>query len=265
MTAGMETGMKNTYQSLFCTTAVVLVLIGCAESNTERADQTPAAALTNANHQPASNTLPNWEPDLKPYGFVSKEGEQQFYIDAKKFHGESIEDAGDYYDILGVGCSWYCGGEAWNVTASSTLAGQGPNTYIANHAHDLGYDTAWVEGVEGPGIGQTLTYTFTNKCPRITHMHIHTGYTKDEITWIKNNRVRTLELSINGESIAKLQLADTRAQQSFNFEAFGLGPLGRRADGKDLTLTFKILDVYPGTTYDDTAITEIYFDGIDVH
>ena len=40
---------------------------------------------------------------------------------------------------------------------------------------------------------------------------------------------------------------------------------GYRVDGKDLVLTFKIVDVYPGTTYDDTAITEIFFDGMDVH
>lgn len=32
-----------------------------------------------------------------------------------------------------------------------------------------------------------------------------------------------------------------------------------------LVIRFKICDVYPGTKYKDTAITEIYFDGIDVH
>lgn len=30
-------------------------------------------------------------------------------------------------------------------------------------------------------------------------------------------------------------------------------------------MKFKILDVYKGDKYDGTAITEIYFDGIDVH
>jgi intein/homing endonuclease len=42
-------------------------------------------------------------------------------------------------------------------------------------------------------------------------------------------------------------------------------PLGRRPDGKDLVLKFEITDVYPGDKYDDTAITELFFDGIDVH
>ena len=33
----------------------------------------------------------------------------------------------------------------------------------------------------------------------------------------------------------------------------------------DWTLRFEILDVYPGSRYDDTVIAELYFDGIDVH
>jgi len=32
-----------------------------------------------------------------------------------------------------------------------------------------------------------------------------------------------------------------------------------------LILKFEILEVYKGSKYNDTAITEIYFDGIDVH
>jgi hypothetical protein len=33
----------------------------------------------------------------------------------------------------------------------------------------------------------------------------------------------------------------------------------------DWTLKFEILDVYPGDKYSDTVITELFFDGIDVH
>jgi hypothetical protein len=31
------------------------------------------------------------------------------------------------------------------------------------------------------------------------------------------------------------------------------------------SIKFEILEVYPGEKYQDAAITEIYFDGIDVH
>lgn len=127
------------------------------------------------------------------------------------------------------------------------------------------FDTAWVEGVDGPGIGESLIYRFDNKYPRITKVLVHTGYIKNESIWIKNNRVRLLELSINGTPTALLQLSDTRAEQSFDLEQLGVGPLGRRDDREDLILTFTIRHVYPGTMYDDTAISETYFDGIDVH
>ena len=36
-------------------------------------------------------------------------------------------------------------------------------------------------------------------------------------------------------------------------------------DGSDLVLKFEIIEVYKGLKYNDTAITEIYFDGMDVH
>jgi hypothetical protein len=32
-----------------------------------------------------------------------------------------------------------------------------------------------------------------------------------------------------------------------------------------LLLTFTILEVYPGDQFDDTVITELWFDGIDSH
>jgi hypothetical protein len=55
-------------------------------------------------------------------------------------------------------------------------------------------------------------------------------------------------------------LADTTAAQSFSIEAV-------RSNDKDqdLMLTLEIASIYKGDKYADTAITEIYFNGIDVH
>ena len=51
--------------------------------------------------------------------------------------------------------------------------------------------------------------------------------------------------------------------QFFEIGTVGYGP---RTTNKDpWTLKFEILDVYPGEKYDDTVISELYFDGIDVH
>ena len=49
------------------------------------------------------------------------------------------------------------------------------------------------------------------------------------------------------------------------------GRRGRKAVEKhnpnapDWKLRFEILEVYPGSKFEDIAISELYFDGIDVH
>jgi hypothetical protein len=57
-----------------------------------------------------------------------------------------------------------------------------------------------------------------------------------------------------------LNLLDTKDDQIPQ-----LGTFGRNTDGSDLVLKFEIIEVYKGLKNNDTAITEIYFDGIDVH
>ena len=94
----------------------------------------------------------------------------------------------------------------------------------------------------------------------LTSIIISNGYMKSEETWKNNNRVKSLKLYINDKAHGILQLSDTRTDQEFK-----LGTFGKNKDGSDLVLRFEILDIYKGDKYNDTAITEIYFDGIDVH
>ncbi|MBR5864650.1 MAG: hypothetical protein IKY89_00085 [Alistipes sp.] len=156
-------------------------------------------------------------------------------------------------------CSWYCGGQIDSVTASSALA----DRYAAENAHDFSIVTAWVEGVEGNGEGEYLRYSFPGTCPRITTVLIHNGYVKNWEVWYDNARVKRLLMYYNDEPYAILNLQDTMGLQSFD-----VGILGHeeRSDASPAwSIKFEILEVYPGKKYEDTAITEIYFDGIDVH
>lgn len=173
--------------------------------------------------------------------------------------GESEDSS--IWDTVEQGCSWYCGGGPYKITASSALKPSGGITYEAKNAHDFSFRTAWVEGAPGYGEGEYLEYFFQNKSPRVTDILIYNGYVKSETGWKKNSRVKQLKLWVNGKPDAVLELQDTRALQTFKLN----GPLGRAKDGKDLILKFEILDVYKGDAYDDTAITELYFDGLDVH
>lgn len=212
-------------------------------------------------------------PDLsdstqKIYEMRDKLGRQNFDTMTKEQKDEywkwtlkTDETKSDPFDIIGGGCSWYCGGNSYKQTASSTLKSSGTATYTPTNAHDLSYKTAWVEGTAGDGIGEYIEYYFKNDCPRVTSFYISNGYVKSDKAWKDNSRVKILKLYINNKPYALLNLQDTKADQIFKLDE----PIGRYKGGKDMILRFEIVDVYKGDKYKDTAITEIYFDGIDVH
>ena len=182
-----------------------------------------------------------------------KDSEQKVLNILLEIYVEVVENA---WDIIDGGCSWYCGGGNYKIKASSSLG----DSYKAEFANDLSYKTAWVEGKKDEGIGEYLEYYFKNDSPRITEIIISNGYMKSEETWKNNNRVKKLKLYVNGVPFGILNLKDSRTDQYFS-----VGTLGHNKNGTDLILKFEILEVYKGSKYNDTTITEIYFDGIDIH
>ena len=81
------------------------------------------------------------------------------------------------------------------------------------------------------------------------------------MVWKDNARVKQLKMYYQGKPYAILDLEDTRNLQYFNVGV--LGPYD--ADAPNWKLRFEILEVYEGEKYEDTVISELYFDGIDVH
>jgi hypothetical protein len=73
---------------------------------------------------------------------------------------------------------------------------------------------------------------------------------------------------LDNKPYAILNLKDVKNEQLFSVDLIGYSD---RHDYNALlikpwyTIKFEIMEVYPGSKYQDTAITEIYFDGIDVH
>lgn len=178
------------------------------------------------------------------------------------------DDYESYWDVIGVGCSWYCGGGVDTISASSELKPTKDISFSAGNIHDLSYKTAWIEGVPGFGIGEWIMYHFPPESPRITEIIVVNGYVKSEKAWRENSRVKKLKMYIDNKPFAILYLEDSMEEQHFKFEPLGYKD---RSNFKKLesmpwwTIKFEILEVYEGEKYDDTAISEIYFDGIDVH
>jgi hypothetical protein len=167
----------------------------------------------------------------------------------------------------GMGCSWYCGGGPKKVTASSFLKSQGENTYEAENAHDLNYKNAWVEGVSGYGIGEFLEYHFAAQSPRINLIKVANGYVKSEAAWKNNSRVKKLKMYVDDQPYAILNLLDIRGEQRFEVPPIGRprDEKGNIAETEDWTIKFEILEIYKGDKYEDVVISEIFFDGLDVH
>ena len=177
--------------------------------------------------------------------------------------GRQLEENPIFMQFYSPACSWYCGGVIDTVKASSSLDSYGRFSYGAGNLHDFNHETAWAEGVEGDGIGEYVVYEFPGNCPRVTTVNILNGYVKSEALWKANSRVKKLMVWYNNKPLAVLELEDSRSLQEFEIGIAGYGPNGKESD--KWSLKFEIMEVYPGEKYRDTVISDIYFDGIDVH
>jgi hypothetical protein len=160
------------------------------------------------------------------------------------------------------GCSLACG-LPWTTSASSCLAPQGEITFTAGNVNDGNPATAWCEGASGDGIGEWLELTFKRRSPgvekndsgvNVTGITMANGYHKNDATWSENNRVKTFRLELNGKPVALMKLKDTQCLQSFSN-----GPIETLKSGDKLR--FVIVEVYRGSKYHDTCISDIILGG----
>ena len=148
--------------------------------------------------------------------------------------------------------SFYCFAERIeieSISASSTLSSQS-NLYDVNHLID-GTDKSWVEGEEGSGTGTVITINF-KKPEEIQTFYIKNGY-GDFKHYYENNRVRKLNCTFTERGFVNIILEDKPGFQKVEFDTPVITD--------KLVLTIK--DVYSGTKYNDTAISEISFDDWD--
>ncbi len=146
--------------------------------------------------------------------------------------------------------------EARNLTpfaepdASSFLSTDRGGQYQPWMAVDNRLDTAWVEGVAGPGVGEWIALTFPDTI-EVHSISLDVGYDRDADIFFANNRAKKVTLAFSGGEELDLELADTRGLQSI--------PLVR-APGLPIETTcvkITVKDIYPGSEYDDSCLAEI--------
>lgn len=136
-----------------------------------------------------------------------------------------------------------------SVTASSYLTQASYNLYhTPERMTDGDLTTAWVEGVAGDGIGESVTFTFDGTY-LVSGMQIYAGYQKSGDLYKKNARPAVLTVTFsNGEELT-VTLQDVNGVQDIAFEV----------PAETGSVTLAIASVYAGSKYQDTVISELSF------
>jgi len=155
----------------------------------------------------------------------------------------------------------------------STLQSQGQNNYKIENIHDLDLTTAWIEGNSDYGIGASFIIEFDWKedyegFGKVYNFYgvveIFNGYCKSEKHWAENSRIKTLKMYYNDNSVCLIELVDTWQYQRLDLRKFFKEPNlfpNADIDAKDGDkLRFEIIDVYKGTKYKDTGLSEFVFE-----
>lgn len=158
-------------------------------------------------------------------------------------------------------------------TASSWLEPNGELAYWPCRAFDRNFSTAWVEGVEGDGIGEWVLDFIFPSWPlgyQYEALRVFNGYGVNEKLWRQNNRVSELKLTFiyrgksEGDQDIVISEQIIKLQDVFGLQIVDLPQkLLINGDGVEPDLIkVEILSVYPGTKYDDTALTEFHVLGV---
>ncbi len=152
--------------------------------------------------------------------------------------------------------SWIAFSDCSDGDASSFLPPENDEElrYYPCQARDFDTSTAWVEGVEGSGIGEWIAMSMPfGKKKVYEKISIVNGYARDTDIWQKNNRIKKAKLTFDTGEKFTLDFADTRDEQIINLPEKVIGPASSRLE---------ILEVYPGTKFDDTCLSEVRLLGL---
>jgi len=133
------------------------------------------------------------------------------------------------------------------ASASSTRLAVQANTYYASNAMDGKRSTAWIEGVDGPGIGEWIRFDFDREI-NLHRILWQPGYFKSPMIWSQNNRLASVTAEFSDGTFQEIDFDDRMDSQKTD-----LGSVRIK------WVRFVIKKVYYGTD-PDTALSEVAFE-----
>lgn len=135
------------------------------------------------------------------------------------------------------------------ATASSTRVPLKSYTYEAAQVLDKNLQTAWIEGVPGPGLGEWIRCDFDREV-KLNRITLTPGYFKNPSIWKQNNRLAAATLYFSDGSSRRYTFPDLMQERLLD-----TGGIRTRF------VRLVIDEMYPGSVdSEDTAISEISFD-----
>lgn len=153
------------------------------------------------------------------------------------------------------GCSLKCA-FAWSVEMQPAGEKNRPLKVL----NDENAETAWVAAPGTSGVGVKFHLLFPKRLPAglegetpLYGLDLINGFWKTEEEWRAHGRVKRARLSYAGKPFCEVSFADSRRWQRLVFPDF----MVRSGD----SLTFEILEIYPGEDGAGAALTELALQG----
>ncbi|WP_028975001.1 NADase-type glycan-binding domain-containing protein [Spirochaeta cellobiosiphila] len=128
---------------------------------------------------------------------------------------------------------------------SSSILVEGTINYKASNLGNSLFAKPWVEGVNGYGIGETITISDDRE---FTELILSNGYKSydNPTLYEKNSRLKKIQIKgMDTETVLDVDIKDSSGPQSIKLPK------------SETKVVITILDIYPGSTWEDTCVNYI--------
>ncbi len=138
------------------------------------------------------------------------------------------------------------------------------STYEPANTLDGNVSTAWIEGVDGDGINESITYRFEEEYD-VSKVVIYNGFLKSKYRYTINGKPTKIQMVFgNGEVIEEELNVIHPGEEDVEFAEDELNPtvITFEVPIPSDSLSIVIQDVETGTKYEDTAISDVEIYGL---